>query len=161
MTNWLNWIRGSKPQKIQMQLEKYEPDQHYKILQKWWEQYEIKDIAKNALPDTGYVCYKESQPIGAGFCYYCAPTTMALLSWFVVDNDESPIAKVQVLHKLAQKFVEDAKSRKCDYLVYPTSNPTIQNVLKNYGFNEGETGLSTMILPVSGAEWDCFKDDVQ
>lgn len=128
-----------------LNIEYFEPENHYETICKWWTDYKWTQLPLEALPKTGIVVKYDNDMVCAGFLY----KTDSCIAWpeFFVSNPHfrEKGFREAALTMLLKKLLEAAKESGFKICFSSVNNYRLRKRLKDVGFELLESNMCNMI----------------
>ena len=118
-----------------IRLEQYKPDKHYELLETWWRGYDWEPVPKDGLPPSGFVAYKEDQPLAAGFLYD-TDSPWALIEWIVGNPESKKQDRRDAVDKVMEGLIVIAELKGKKYIHSVTRHKGLIKTYTKHGFEE-------------------------
>lgn len=134
-----------------MQIRKWDLDNDYATLVRWWTQWEFGVVPKECLPPDGIIVESEGKPICAGGLYVGTGTKFAFMEWIVTDKQAEARAVHKSLKLCIDEIVALAKSKGMKLIYTATKEQALHKRYEKYhDFVPTESNVKTFLRDLDG-----------
>lgn len=140
-----------------MNIVRFDPEKHYPVMKKLWEELEWPPCPEIALPNESYVAESTTGELIAYLGMYMQPAKIGFFAWALTNRKWGAACGV-ALCRLVDRLVETAKENKCHFIYGAAKAPSWQRILLSKGLSVAEQGADTFIMALSGEDITFFQD---
>lgn len=126
-------------------VKKHKKEEFYSIYCNWSESHGFPIMNKQVLPELCFVCYNDEIPIYAMW-YWFTDSKISILGFMMSDKTANYKLKIGGKQALIKRIIEYAKSKKQLLLYCPTTSKSVIDVIKEFGFFQGDSDSSQYFL---------------
>ena len=134
-----------------MQVRRWNIEQDYNTLVKWWADWEFGTVPKECLPPDGIMVEEDGKPICAGGLYIGVGTQFAFMEWIVTDKNADKRIVHKSLKMCIDAIMELAKSKDMKLVYTATKEKELhKRYVKFHNMILAETGVKTFLRDLDG-----------
>lgn len=147
-----------------MKVRKWNLDNDYNYLVKWWAQYEFGKVPKECLPPDGIIIEENNEPVCAGGLYRCTGTNFGFMEWIVVDKNTNFKIAHKALTLCIDNIIQLAKENNIQLIFTVTAEKALhKRYTKYHGMKVAENNVKTFVKDLSDSykNFDWISDDIE
>jgi len=147
-----------------MKARKWNLDNDYETLKKWWEDWEFGVVPLEVLPPLGIMIENNEGPICAAGLYVGTGTKFCIMEWLIKDKHSSLKESHRAIQLCINEVIKLAKDNDCTLMYTVTGDDSLmKRYTRLHGMKLTENNVRTFIKDLNNSytDFEFVQDDEQ